>query len=273
MQLPRHQYLRLRRNRRIIAKSDQPVHQRLLAEPRQLALGVVPRGLHNRFSSGRQRDRAFQVRAKFPVSDKVKRFRIQRYAVMQQTSNFRKPAAFEHGVGAPLDALIQRGPWRLQANLDRAVTFKASAARLMNFTLRPPREQADFNGADHLRTVARADAQGGFRVQPPQQAVQVLKRVLLGQRLKTHAQFLRTRWGVSKPLQQSAQVESRTHGKDRQPGPLAQVLQDGYSSNAIFPRRERKRRVHQIEQVMRNAFAFLDGGLGGADIKTAIDLS
>ena len=64
----------------------------------------------------------------------------------------------------------------------------------------------------------------GFRVQTPQQAMQILERMLFGQRLKTHAQFLRTRRGVGESLQQRAQVKSRADGKDRQPRALAQFF-------------------------------------------------
>ena len=85
------------------------------------------------------------------------------------------------------------------------------------------------------------------------------RAVLLGARLKTRAQFFRARRSVGESLQQRAQVKSRPDGKDREPRTLAQVFENGDGSKTIFSRRERKCRVHQIEQVMRNAFALFDG--------------
>ena len=53
---------------------------------------------------------------------------------------------------------------------------------------------------------------------------------------------------------------------------LAQVFENCDGAIAILPCRERKRRVHQIEQVMRDTFAFFDCGLCGADVEATIDL-
>src|SRR5882757_6216336 len=53
---------------------------------------------------------------------------------------------------------------------------------------------------------------------------------------------------------------------------MAQVFESRDGPDTIFSRRECKARVDQIEQVMRDAFAFFRGRLGGADVKAAIDL-
>ena len=55
----------------IVAEAGKPVHEGLLAEPGELALGVVARGLGNGFCGGSQGDGAFEVRAQFAVSDEV----------------------------------------------------------------------------------------------------------------------------------------------------------------------------------------------------------
>src|SRR6267378_6474521 len=73
LQLPLYQFFRSGRNRRIIPKPRQPMDYRLLAEPRDLPLGVAARGLSNCFSSGSASDRAFQMRVQFAVPDEVER--------------------------------------------------------------------------------------------------------------------------------------------------------------------------------------------------------
>ena len=118
--MPRHQLLGVGADRRIIAKAGEPVHERLLAEPGELALGVAARGLGNCFRGGSERDRAFEVRAQFAVADEVERLGVGRNAAAHEAGNFLEPAAIEHRVDAALDALVQRGARRLQADLDRA---------------------------------------------------------------------------------------------------------------------------------------------------------
>src|SRR3979490_988043 len=53
---------------------------------------------------------------------------------------------------------------------------------------------------------------------------------------------------------------------------MAQVFESRDGPDTIFSSRKCKSGVDQIEQVMRNAFAFFRGGLGGADVKATIDL-
>ena len=53
---------------------------------------------------------------------------------------------------------------------------------------------------------------------------------------------------------------------------MAQVFESRDGPDTIFSRRKSKAGVHQIEQVMRDAFALFRGRLGGADVKATIDL-
>ena len=102
--------------------------------------------------------------------------------------------------------------------------------------------------------------------------MQVLQAVRVGAGFQARAQFLRARRGVGKTFEQSAQIQPGPDGQDGKPRALAQVFQDGNRSRAVFARREWETRVHQVQQVMRNAAAFFERGLGRANIETAIDL-
>src|ERR1700747_831303 len=132
MQMPRHQLLGRRSNRRIIPKSRQPMHQRLFAKPRDLALGVAASRLRNRFPCGNERDCPFKVRAQLAVSDKVEWLRIWRDAAVDQPGNFIEPAALSHRMNAPLNAVVKRGARSLKADLNRGIPFQPRAARLVD---------------------------------------------------------------------------------------------------------------------------------------------
>src|ERR1700689_5370194 len=107
--MSRHQLLGIRGGRGVIAKAGEPMHESLLTEPRELALGVMTRGLGNCFLCGGEGDSAFEVRAQFAVPNKIKRLRGEWNAVAHEAGNLFKPAAFEHCLDAPLDAVVQRG--------------------------------------------------------------------------------------------------------------------------------------------------------------------
>src|ERR1700681_4947904 len=150
MQMPGHQLFGRGYSRGIILKSRQPMNQRFFAEPCDLSFGVAPRGLRNCFPGSSQRDRAFKVRAQLAVPDEVEWLRLEWDAAAYQAGDFIEPTALQHRMHAPLDPVVQRGTRRLQADLDRAIPFKSRASGLMDFGLRAPGEQADFNGANHL---------------------------------------------------------------------------------------------------------------------------
>ena len=138
---------------------------------------------------------------------------------------------------AALDAFIERGARRLQADLDRVVAFERRAARLMDFAERASREQADFNGANHLGAVARADTHRGFGIEAPQNAMQILQAVRVRAGFQPRAQFLRARRGVGQTFEQRAQIQPGPDGEDREPRALAQIFQDGDRPRRDIPPR------------------------------------
>src|SRR5215467_13218564 len=116
-----HKLLGSRDDGGIIAKAREPLHERLLAEPCHLALGVAARRLNNGLRGGVQGDRTVEVRAQLAVPDEIERFRIERNALSNQTRHLFQPSPLEHGPGALPDAVIERRARRLEAYLDRVV--------------------------------------------------------------------------------------------------------------------------------------------------------
>lgn len=70
-QLSRHKLLGGGDNCRIVAEAGEPVYERLLAEPGDLAFGVAARSLGDGFRGSGEGDGAFEVRMQFAVSDEV----------------------------------------------------------------------------------------------------------------------------------------------------------------------------------------------------------
>src|SRR6266478_5907729 len=212
------------------------MHQRFLAEPGELALGVAACGLRNRFRGGSESDGAFEVRPQLAVPDEVERLGIMGNSTVNKLRYFFQPAMFEHRMNALLDAIVQRGARRLQPDLDRRVSFQARAASLVDFGQRPPSEQADLDRANHLGAIARANAQSSIGVKAPQNAMQVLEAVFVRAGFQPRPQFFGARGGVGQAFQQRTKIKPRPDGQDWKPRALAQVLEDCKSLATIFSR-------------------------------------
>src|SRR6266404_8490934 len=173
---------------------------------------------------------------------------------------------------ALFDALVQRRSRRLQANLNGSVAFQARSPGAMDLRKWTPRQQAYFNGANHLGAIARPDAQRGLRVQTPQNAMQVMEAVLVRARFQTRSQFLGARGGTSQTFQQRTQIQPRSNSQNRKLGAPAQVFENLNRPESVFSRGKREAGVHQIQQMVWNAVALFAGRLGGANVKASIDL-
>src|SRR6266436_3241025 len=108
----------------------------------------------------------------------------------------------------------------------------------MDFRYRLARQNANFDGADEFLFVRRRDFQGRFRVEPLEDAMQMAGRMLFDAGAEALAQFFQN-------LQ----------------GELAVA-----SSGGIVPWPK------NVDQMVRNAAAFGEAGLGRANIKAAIEL-
>ena len=96
--------------------------------------------------------------------------------------------------------------------------------------------------------------------------------MLLGGIPQPFAQFLGALGYVREPLEQRAQIQTRTYRENRQPFSPAQVLQRHQCQFTIAACRSGLTRIEHIDQVMRDSPAFLNPGLGGSDVEPAIQL-
>src|SRR6202043_2990253 len=206
------------------------------------------------------------------VSDEVEWLGVQWNTAADEAGDLFEPAAIEHPMDALLDAFVERGARRLEADLHGRVSLQARSPGPVDFGNRPSSAQADFDCANHLGAIAGADAQSGLGVQTPQDTMQVLEAVFVRARFQPRSQFLRASGGVGQAFEKRTEIKSRANRKDREPGAMAQVLESGNPPDTIFPRRKSKAGVHQVKQVVCDDFALFMGRFGGADVKAAIDL-
>jgi hypothetical protein len=92
----------------VTSKTGEPVDKEILAEPGELALGVVARGLGNRFHRNSERDDAFESRARLALLEEVERLGVEWNAATDEAGNLFDPGAVEHRVDALLDATVRR---------------------------------------------------------------------------------------------------------------------------------------------------------------------
>src|SRR5712692_3117523 len=71
--------------------------------------------------------------AQLAIPDELEGLAFCGQPARDQLPHFSEPAAVQHCGDAPADALVQFGPWRVQADLDRAEPFERRAAGVMHF--------------------------------------------------------------------------------------------------------------------------------------------
>src|SRR5579862_1998968 len=113
-----------------VAERGEPVDVWLAAEPGELALGEAAGGLLDICDGGGERDAALEVGAEVGVADKLERLgvgcdaniftRLVTHLVTQlgrdERADFVEPAGGEHFVDARVDAGVEGGTWRREAD-------------------------------------------------------------------------------------------------------------------------------------------------------------
>ena len=118
-----------------VAERVEPVDVWLAAEPGELALGEAARGLLDICDRGGERDAAFEVGAEIGVADELERLRVGSdrniftrlvtHPGRDEGADFVEPAGGEHFVDASVDAGVEGGARRREADLSDRVAFES----------------------------------------------------------------------------------------------------------------------------------------------------
>ncbi len=189
-----------------------------------------------------------------------------------QRADFCEPSGGEHRVSARVDARVERGARRQQADFDDFVALQRVAAAAMDFAHRFSGEQAQFDGADNFLHVGGGNARGRFRIETREHAMQMRGAVLFGPLPQARANFLGALRGGGEPFEERAQIQACACSEDRRNLARAQVVQSFQRAATEISRGENFVRFDDVHQVMRNALLLGRGNFRGADIEMAIYL-
>ena len=229
---------------------------------------------------------AAQILERLLVSQRPERTRF-RPVLCQEPLRLRNQSVVKHLCGAPVDAFIQNFAPRIDSQPQNAKAAQPLAPLLPKFgyslgrssggDLRRSlaRAQAHLDRPNHLGNVIGVNAFRCRRVQSPQDAVQMLRPALLHTGPQSVAQFLvaqspRALRPGKEPLQQSAEIKPGASADDGQVASLHDLAQNLSRLAGVFSRRHVRKRIHAIQQMMRNLRSLRRRGLGRADFKFAV---
>ncbi len=195
-----------------------------------------------------------------------------RNAAGDEYADFFEPTGGEHRGGARVDACVERGARRQQAELDDFVALQRVAAAAMDFGDRFSGEQAQFDGANYFLRVAGGDARGGFRIQAREHAMQMLGTMLFGFLTQARANFFGALRSLGESFEQRAKVQAGSGGEYRQNFTVAQIAKNFQGAAAVITGSKNFSGLDEINQVVRDAVLFGRRNLSRADIEMAIDL-
>ena len=283
-----------------VAKGLKPVDIWLAAEPGELALGEAARGLLDICDGCGERDASFEVGAEVSVADELERLgvggdaaniftRLVMHLGRDEGADFVEPACGEHFVDAGVDAGVEGGARRREADFGDRVAFEGVVAQFATifFTYLPARggvagaenfgdwlfgEDAHLDGADYFLRVARGDAGGGRGVKSGEDFVEMHGTALLGAAAEAVAKFFGARGGVGEASEEGAEVESCAGGEDGEFRAAAEIVEGEEGAAAVVAGGEDFVGLDEVDEVMRDAALIARLNLGGADVEVAIDL-
>ena len=210
--------------------------------------------------------------AQLRVADELERLRVCRDAARDERADFFQPSGCEHRIGACVDARVQRGARRLQADFDYFVALQRIAAAAMDFAHRFSGEQAQFDRSDYFLRVRRRDARRGFGIETREHAMKMIRTAQFGRMPEAHANFFGALRRLGQAFEQRSQIQPSSSGEDRQNLARAQIRQGMERATAIITCRENLSGLAEIHQVMRNAVLFGRGNFRSTNIEVPIDL-
>ena len=289
------------------AEGGEPLDVWLAAEPGELALGEAARGLSDICDCRGERDAAFEVGAQVGVADELERLRVGCDAAniftrlvtrlfthprRDEGADFVEPAGGEHFVDASVDAGVEGGARRREADFRDGVAFESVVASVVAYfaTIVIRRvnvtgaactenlgdglsgEDAHLYGADYFLRVARGDAGGGRGVEAGEDFVEMHWTALLGAATEAVAEFFRARRGVGEAFDEGAEVESCAGGEDGEFRAAAEIVEGEEGVAAVVAGGEDFVGLDEVDEVMRDVLLIARRHLGGTDVEVAIDL-
>ena len=234
-----------------------------MAEPGQLALGVVAGGLLELFGAGIQRGRPLKIREEFLIADGLRCRAVDLAVVIDQLCLIEE-AGVQHLVHPQVDAAVELGAiGKVQTQHQRTIgpLRREGLGFLLAQTLAGGPEMFQRPQDPHL--IVRMDGGGGFRVGGLQLFVHSLRaffRHLCGQLFPQAVR--RLLGGEADTVQKALDIEARAAHEDRQTAPGGNVRLERSGQRHEIRHAEGLVRLQNIHRMVRDAV-----GLFGRDLR------
>ena len=257
---------------RVVAETGEPFDGGLAAKPGDLALGVTAGGLLDGADGGIEIDDAGEMGAELAVTDEVEGLEAGTEAASEQGADFVQPARGKHGAGTALDAGVEGGARRHEADFEGQKTFEARTREAEEFAHGAAGGEANFDGADDLGGVAGRDAGGGGGIEAGEETMEIFGAAGARAAAQAFAELLGAGGSVRQAFEKGAEIEAGAGGDDGQALAGTKILEDFEGEAAVIAGGEDLVRLEEVHEVVRDGGLLGRANLGGADIEVAVDL-
>src|SRR5580700_7544660 len=197
----------------VVAASGQPVDIGFFAKPGDLAFSVVAMGLAGGCDGFGLGDFAAKDGAGLSVAEGVKG--AGGFSVLgDEGAGLCDEAGCEHGFRAGVDAVVERGTGRVEADAEDAIAGQRVSPGGPGAGERLAGGEADFDGADEFGVVVGVNARGCGGIEPVQQAMEPAGWMLFRAAAQAVAEIFRALRSLEEAVEESAEVESGAAGDD-----------------------------------------------------------
>ena len=247
------------------------MHIRLARKPGLLPFRKVPRSLAD-FRDHRCRRRPGIIREQLAIADKRKWLNVVPHAAVKNPADLFLPARRQHRIHPMLDSSVERRARRLEPNFNRRKSLQRRAARRVELVHRFPRQHAQLDRPNYFLRIARRNARSRTRIEPTQQAMQILRASAGGTLAQTRAKHLGARRRISQPFEQRTQIQSSSGSHNRQTPPRMNVAKHFFRPPPVISRSKHLVRLDQIHHPVRYPFLLSARNFPSANIKAPVNL-
>jgi hypothetical protein len=262
----------------VAAAAGEPVHVGLAAEPGELAFGVVAMALLGMGDGLLACELAAEDGGCFGVAQGGEGAAGGAVTSDEAFGLFDEAAA-EHAGGAVVDALVEAGAGRVEAEVEDAVAGEGVATLLpldcdgstAAGAERLACGEGDFDGANDFGDVVGVDGGGGGGVEPGEDAVEVGGAASGGEDAEAFALAGCLGRGGEEAVDEGPEVEAGAAGDDGEVAAFGDAGEGFACLSAVVAGGAGLVGPGDVDHVVLDEGALVVGGLGGADLHLAVD--
>ncbi len=254
----------------LVTEGGEPVDVGFAAEPGELAFGVVAMALLGGGDGFFAGEFGGENLAGLAVAKGVENG-DGRAVAGDDGAGLLYEAVCEHGGGACVDTVVERGSRRVESDAQDAVAGEGIASCLPCGADGLAGGEADLDGADELGVIVGVDARGGYGVESVEDAMEPAGGLALGAASEAGAGFCGAGRAWEETVHECAEVEAGATGDDGEVM-AGGDLGDGTAREAgVITGGADIGGGKYVDEVVGDLCALGGGGFGGADFAFAVD--